>query len=93
MDINMVYIYIKYISHILTKMLTRFPIFLLSLTNKGPYSQNYGFSSSPVKIQQLEHKNDWVPKNWCFQNVVLEKTLEESLGPYDKPVNPKANQP
>ena len=60
-------------------MLTCFPIFLLSLTNKGPYSQNYGFPSSHVKIQELDHEDDWVSKNWCFQNVVLEKTLESPL--------------
>ena len=80
-NVNMayIYIYISYISHILTKMLTCFPIFLLSLTNKGPYSQNYGFPSSHVKIQELDHEDEWVSKNWCFQNVVLEKTLESPL--------------
>ena len=43
---------------------------------------------------ELDHKEGWVPKNWCFQIVVLEKTLER---PFDcrkiKPVNPKGNQP
>ena len=29
---------------------------------------------------ELDHKEGWVPKNWCFQIVVLEKTLCESLG-------------
>ena len=42
---------------------------------------------------QLDHKEDWVPKKWCFQIVVLEKTLESPLGCKEvKPVNPKGNQ-
>ena len=47
--------------------------------NKGPYSQSYGFSSSHVWMWELDHKEGWAPKNWCFQTVVLEKTLESSL--------------
>ena len=47
--------------------------------NKGPYSRSYGFSSSQVQMWELDHKEGWVPKNWCFQIVVLEKT-RESLG-------------
>ena len=47
--------------------------------NKGLYSQSYGFSSSHVWVWELEHKEGWVPKNWCFQTVVLEKTLESPL--------------
>ena len=45
---------------------------------KGPYSQSYGFSTSHVWMWKLEHIL-WVPKNWCFWTVVLEKTLESSL--------------
>ena len=42
----------------------------------------------------LDHKESWVPKNWCFWTVVLEKTLESSLDRKEiKPVNPKENQP
>ena len=67
---------------------------LLPMLNKGPYSQRYGFSSNHVCMWVLDPKEDWMPKNWCFRIVVLEKTLE---GPLDskeiKPVNPKANQP
>ena len=48
-------------------------------TSKGPYSQSYGFSSSYVRMWELDHKEDWAPKNWCFQTVVLKKTLENSL--------------
>ena len=47
--------------------------------NKDPYSQTYGFSSSHVWMWELDHKEGWVPKNWYFQTVVLEKTWE-SLG-------------
>ena len=43
--------------------------------NKGPSSQGYGFSSSHVWMWQLDHKEGWVPKNWCFWTVVLEKGL------------------
>ena len=46
--------------------------------NKGPYSQSYGFSSSYVWMRELDHKEGWVLKNWCFRIVVLEKT-ESSL--------------
>ena len=44
-------------------------------TDKSPYSQSYGFSSSHVWIWELEYKESWALKNWCFWNVVLEKTL------------------
>ena len=43
---------------------------------------------------ELDHKEGWAPKNWCFQIVVLEKTLKSPLGSKEcKPVNPKRNQP
>ena len=42
---------------------------------------------------ELSHKEDQVPRNWCFQTMVLEKTLESPLDSKDiKPVNPKGNQ-
>ena len=42
---------------------------------------------------ELDYKESWVPKNWCFWTVVLEKTLESPLDCKDiKPVNPKGNQ-
>ena len=47
--------------------------------NKGPYSQSYGFSSSHAWIWELDHKEDWALKNWCFQVMVLEKTLKSPL--------------
>ena len=61
--------------------------------NKGPYSQSYGFSSSHVWMWELDHKERWVPKNWYFWIVVLEKTLESLLDNKEiKLVNPKGNQ-
>ena len=61
--------------------------------DKGPSSQSYGFSSSHVWMWELNHKEDWVPKNWCFWTVMLEKTLESPLGCKDfQPVHPKGNQ-
>ena len=43
---------------------------------------------------ELNHKEGWAPKNWCFETVVLEKTLESPLDCKEiKPVNPKGNQP
>ena len=43
--------------------------------NKGPSSQSYGLSSSHVWMSELDHKESWAPKNWCFWTVVLEKAL------------------
>ena len=61
--------------------------------NKGPSSQSYGFSSSYVWTWELDYKESWVPKNWCFWTVVLEKTLESPLdGKEIQPVHPKRNQ-
>ena len=49
---------------------------------------------SHVRMWKLVHKEGWVPKNWCFQIVVLEKTLESLLDSKEiEPVNPKGNQP
>ena len=60
--------------------------------NKGPSSQVYGFSSSHVWVWELNFKEGWVLKNWCFWTVVLEKTLESPLDCKEiKPVNPKGN--
>ena len=56
-------------------------------------SQSYDFSSSHVRMCELDHKDGWAPKNWCFQNVMLETTLESYLdGNEIKAVNPKGNQ-
>ena len=61
--------------------------------DKGLYSQSYGFSSNHVRMWELDHIEGWVPKNWCFWTVVLEKTLENPLDSKKiTPVNPKGNQ-
>ena len=58
--------------------------------NKGLSSQSYGFSSSHVWMWEVDHKESWVPKNWCFWTVVLEKTLESPLDSKEiQPVNRK----
>ena len=62
-------------------------------TNKCPSSQSYDFSSSHVWMWELDYKESWVPKNWCFWAVVVEKTLESPLDCKEiQPVNPKGNQ-
>ena len=57
--------------------------------NKGLSSQSYGH----VWMWELDHKESWMPKNWCFWTVVLEKTLESPLDYKEiQPVHPKGNQ-
>ena len=59
--------------------------------NKGLFSF-FSFSSGHVWVWELDHKEGWVLKNWCFW-IVLEKTLESPLDSKEiKPVNPKGNQ-
>ena len=62
--------------------------------NKDLSRQSYGFSSSHVWTWELDYKENWAPKNWCFWTVVLESLLRES--PLDskeiQPVHPKGNQ-
>ena len=62
--------------------------------NKGLYSQSCGFSSSHVWMWELDHKESWAPRNWCFWTVVLEKTLESPLDCKEiQPVHPKEMSP
>ena len=62
-------------------------------TDKGPSSQSYGFSSSHVWMWELDYKESWGLKNWCFSTVVLEKTLESPLDCKEiQPVHPKGDQ-
>ena len=62
-------------------------------TDKGPSSQSYGFSSSHVWLRELDHKEGWALKTWCFWTLMLEKILESPLDSKEiKPVNPKGNQ-
>ena len=50
-------------------------------------------TSSNVLMWELNHKVSWAPKNWCFQTVVLGKTLVSPLDCREiQPVNPKGNQ-
>ena len=51
----------------------------LNFVNKGPSSQGYGFSSGHVWMWELDYKESWELKNWCFWTVVLEKPLESPL--------------
>ena len=60
------------------------------IVDKG---QSYYFYNSHVWMWELDHKEGWVPKNWCFWTVVLEKTLESLLDCKEiKPINPQGNQ-
>ena len=47
--------------------------------NQGPSSQGYGFFSSDAWVWELDYKDSWAPKNWCFWTVVLEKAFESPL--------------
>ena len=58
--------------------------------NKGPSSESYGFSSSHIWMWELNYKESWAPKNWCFWTVVLEKTFKSPLDCKEiQPVNHK----
>ena len=63
------------------------------LDDKDPSSQGFGFSSSHVWMWELDYKESWTPKNWCFWTVVLEKTLENPLDCKEiQPAHPKGDQ-
>ena len=49
------------------------------LCQQGLSSQGYVFSSSHVRMWELDYKESWAVKNWCFWTVVLEKTVESPL--------------
>ena len=62
------------------------------LTNIRP-SQSYGFSSSHVQLWELDQKEGWALKNWCFITVVLEKNVENPLDSKEiKLISPEGNQ-
>ena len=62
--------------------------------DKNPYRESYGFPSGHVEMWELDHKEGWVLKNWCFWIVVFEKTLESSWDHKEfKEINRKGNQP
>ena len=61
--------------------------------SKGLSSESYCFSSSHVWMWELDYKECWEPKDWCFWTVVLEKTLESPLDCKEiQPVHPKGDQ-
>ena len=61
--------------------------------NKGPTSQRYGFSRIHVWMWEFDYKESWVPENWCFWTLVLEKILQSPLDCKEiQPVHPKGNQ-
>ena len=63
------------------------------LPTKGLSSQSYGFSSSYVQVWELDYKESWALKNWCFWTVVLENNLESPLNCKEiQPAHPKGNQ-
>ena len=65
----------------------------ITLPTKVRRNQGYGFSSSHVWMWELDYKENWTSKNWCFSAVVLEKTLESPLDCKEiQPVRPKGNQ-
>ena len=67
--------------------------YIYHFTHKVPYSQSFGFSSSHVWMWELDHKESWAPKNWCFWTVVLEKTLESPLDCKEiQPIHSKGDQ-
>ena len=60
---------------------------------KRPCSQSYSFTRSHVWMWELDHKESWALKNWCFWTVAFDKTLESPLDSKEiKPVNLKGNQ-
>ena len=66
----------------------------ITLPTKVCLRQSCGFSSSHVWMWELDHQEGWALKYWCFQTVVLKKTLESPLDCNEiKQVNPKGNQP
>ena len=65
----------------------------ITLLTKVHLVKNYGFPSSHIWMWELDHKESWALKNWCFWTVMLEKTLECPLDYKDiKRVNPKGSQ-
>ena len=65
----------------------------ITLPTKINLAKAMVFSSGHVWMWELDHKESWAPKNWCFWTVVLEKILESPLDCKEiKPVNPKENQ-
>ena len=63
------------------------------IVNKGPSSQGYGFSCGHVWMWELDYRESWRLKNWCFWTVMFEKTLESPFACEEiQPVHPKGDQ-
>ena len=63
-----------------------------TLLYKDLSSKSYGVSSSRIWMWDLDYKESWAPKNWCFWTVVLEKTVESLLDCKEiQPISPKGN--
>ena len=86
------------IKHLLLgrKVMTKLDSILKSRDIKMPTNVHLGkasFPSSHIWMWELDYKESWVPKNWCFWTMVLEKTLENNLDCKEiQPVHPKGNQ-
>ena len=65
----------------------------ITLPTKVQIVKNYWFFQWSCMDMRAGHKAGWVPKNWCFWTVVLEKTLQSPLDCKIKPINSKRNQP
>ena len=90
-DINNIHLFIQHLFYTYYMSSPRLKRYHFS--DKGPFSQSYGFPSSHVRMWELDHKEGWAPKNWCFRTVVLEKTLKSPLDCKEiQPVHPKGNQ-
>ena len=64
-----------------------------NFASKGPSSQDYGLSCGHIWMWELDCEERWMPKNWCFWTVVLEKTLESPLDCQEiQPVHPEGDQ-
>ena len=71
-----------YETHFCYVNLVIFLLFAIKFLEDG-----YGFSSSQIWMWKLDHKESWVPRNWCFWTVVLGKSLESPLD--CKEINPR----
>ena len=75
------------------KVMTNLDSILKSRDITLPTKVHLGFSSGHVWVWELDYKENWAQKNWCFWTVVLEKTLESSLDCKEiQPVHPKGDQ-
>ena len=80
-------------------ILSSYKVFLKMCLNRDLYTcyldvkDGLSVSSSHVWMWELDYKESWAPKNWCFWTVVLEKTLESPLDCKEiQLVHPKADQ-